>query len=212
LHAENFGDLHLCHAAVLEDRVDLQRELRFEQLLLRIGKTKVREDVSAAFGYAGNAILSFSRFGFHFSLIVPLGFHKPLLNQINLPCRCGDTLCGLLLKHVQNIDGILKTDRVDAPPRISVMRSHNFQHAGTAEAFEGLGGRSVLPSWAAKSACPMSILTSRGKDRKSLSDVPIHLTGFNPLAIAIPLYICTYTSASVNRRFGYHRLIVSSPS
>src|ERR1039458_1095112 len=47
----------------------------------------------------------------------------------------------------------------------------------------------------------MSILTSRGEDRKSLSDVPIHLTGFSSLPISIPVYIFLYISASVNRRF-----------
>ena len=67
LHAENFGDLDLCHAAALEDGIDLQGELCLEQLLLRIGKAEVCKDVSAAFGYAGNAVVSFSCFGFHFS-------------------------------------------------------------------------------------------------------------------------------------------------
>jgi hypothetical protein len=33
-HAENFGDLSLCHAAVLQDRIDLEGELGFEQFLL----------------------------------------------------------------------------------------------------------------------------------------------------------------------------------
>jgi hypothetical protein len=67
LHAENFGDLDLCHAAVLEDRADLQRELSLKQFLHRVGKPKVCEDVSAVFGYAGNARASFSGLRFHFS-------------------------------------------------------------------------------------------------------------------------------------------------
>src|SRR6266513_2162282 len=64
----------------------------------------------------------------------------------------------------------------------------------------GLAAGSVLPSWAANSACPMSILTGRGKERKSLSDVPIHLTGSNQLSISIPVYIFLYISASLTRR------------
>ena len=48
-HAENFGDLNLCHAAVLQDRVDLQSKLGLEQLLFGIRKAQVRKDVSAAF-------------------------------------------------------------------------------------------------------------------------------------------------------------------
>lgn len=67
LHAENFSDLDLCHAAVLEDCVDLQRELRLEQFLLRIGEAKVCKDVAAAFGHAANAVVGCSSFGIHFS-------------------------------------------------------------------------------------------------------------------------------------------------
>jgi hypothetical protein len=67
LHAENFGDLHLCQAAVLEDRRDLQGELCLEQLLLRIRKAKVGEDVPAAFGYSGNILVCFFCFCSHFS-------------------------------------------------------------------------------------------------------------------------------------------------
>jgi hypothetical protein len=65
-HAENFGDLDLGHSATLEDRMDLQRELRLNQFLLRIGKPKVRENVSAASGDPCNAPLCVFCFGFHF--------------------------------------------------------------------------------------------------------------------------------------------------
>jgi hypothetical protein len=56
LHAENLGDLNLRHTAILEDCIDLQSELRFEQLLFGIGKAKVCEDVPAAFGYMSHAL------------------------------------------------------------------------------------------------------------------------------------------------------------
>jgi hypothetical protein len=67
LDAEDLGDLDLCHATVLEDGVDLQGELRLEQLLLRIGKAKICKDVAAALGYARSAIACFVGFRFHFS-------------------------------------------------------------------------------------------------------------------------------------------------
>ena len=67
LHAEDFGDLDLGHAAVLEDHIDLQGELCLEEFLFRIGKAKVCEDVSGALGYAGTAVVCFSCFGLHFS-------------------------------------------------------------------------------------------------------------------------------------------------
>jgi len=56
LYAKDFGDLDLCHLAVLEDRMDLQREPRLEQLLLGIRKTKVRENISTAFDHGTRAL------------------------------------------------------------------------------------------------------------------------------------------------------------
>lgn len=67
LHAENFGDLDLSHAAILEDCIDLQSKLRLEQFLFGIWKAKVCKDVSAALRYARYALACFSRFGFHLS-------------------------------------------------------------------------------------------------------------------------------------------------
>src|ERR1700746_1998754 len=58
-HAENFGYLNLCHAAVLQDRVDLQGKLGLEQLLFGIRKAQVCKDVSAAFGYVREALVCF---------------------------------------------------------------------------------------------------------------------------------------------------------
>ena len=36
---------------------------------------------------------------------------------------------------------MLKTHGVNGSPRIAVMRSHNFEHAGTAKTFKGLRSR-----------------------------------------------------------------------
>jgi hypothetical protein len=71
--------------------------------------------------------------------VVPFSFREPLLNQLNLPCWCSDAFRGLLLKHVQNIDGILKAHGINGPPRIPVVRSYNFEHAGATKAFERFG-------------------------------------------------------------------------
>lgn len=64
-HSENFGDLNLCHAAVFQNRIDLECKLGLEQFLFGIGKTQVCKDVSAAFGYVSHALACFFRFGFH---------------------------------------------------------------------------------------------------------------------------------------------------
>ena len=71
LDAEDFGDLDLCHAAVLQDAINLQSELRLEQFLLGIGEAEIGKDVSAAFGHAGNAAARFWFFRFHFSYAFP---------------------------------------------------------------------------------------------------------------------------------------------
>jgi hypothetical protein len=67
LNAENFGEFDLGQAAVLEDGIDLQGKLGFEQFLFGIGETEVSEDVATAFRYARGALLCFLCFGFHFS-------------------------------------------------------------------------------------------------------------------------------------------------
>jgi len=65
LHAENFGDLGLRHAAALEDRMDLQSELRFKQFLFRVGKAQVRKDVLTALRNAASAAARSLGFCFH---------------------------------------------------------------------------------------------------------------------------------------------------
>jgi len=67
LDAEDFGDFDLGQAAVLEDGIDLQGELGFEELLFGIGEAEIGEDVAAALGDASDALLGLFYFGFHFS-------------------------------------------------------------------------------------------------------------------------------------------------
>ena len=40
---------------------------------------------------------------------------------------------------MQDIDGVLIADSGDSPPRVSVMRRHNFEHASPAKALERFG-------------------------------------------------------------------------
>jgi hypothetical protein len=58
------------------------------------------------------------------------------------------------LKDVQNIDGIMKTHGIDSPPRITMIRSHDLDHARTAEAFEGFSGRIDLALLGGKERMP----------------------------------------------------------
>lgn len=71
LHTENSGNLGLLHAAALKNGMDLQGELRLEQFLFRIGKTKVCKNVSTSCGYANNSVACLFGFGFHFSSAFP---------------------------------------------------------------------------------------------------------------------------------------------
>ena len=48
LEAENLPGLGLGEAALLDDPVNLQRESRFQELLFRMGKAEVGEDIPAA--------------------------------------------------------------------------------------------------------------------------------------------------------------------
>jgi len=73
--------------------------------------------------------------------VVPFGFREPLLNQINLPCWRRDAFRGLLLKYVQNINGVLETHGINRSPGIPVVRSYNFEHASSAKAFERFSRR-----------------------------------------------------------------------
>jgi len=129
--------------------------------------------------------------------VVPFSFREPLLNQLDLPRGFSDAFRGLLLKHVQNIDGILKTRGINGSPRIPVVRSYNLEHAGAAKPLSGLAAGSIPPCWAMKSACPMSILTSAGKERKSRREVPIHRMGFSLPFICIPIYVYSYKLSSL---------------
>ncbi len=193
-HSENFGDIDLCQLAVLEDRVDLQGELRFEQLLLRVAKAKVRKDVSTAHGNAGNAIVSLLFFFLVFMLVppfsmFPLGFQEPLPNQIHLPRGRRDAFCGLLLEYMQNVDGVLKTHGVDAPPGTAVTRDHDLEHAGKAEAFERLRGGIGLALLGGKERVP-NVDPHLARERPQIPERrPTHLTGFSML---LSLYQYTY--------------------
>jgi hypothetical protein len=72
--------------------------------------------------------------------IIAFGLCQPLFNQVDLPRRRGNPFGGLLLKHVQNVDGVLKTHGLNSPPRIAVMRSDDFERASSAKAFERFSG------------------------------------------------------------------------
>src|SRR2546422_11377583 len=52
LDAEDFSGFGLAKGTVLNESVNLQRQLCFQEFLFRVGKAEVGEDVPAAFFYA----------------------------------------------------------------------------------------------------------------------------------------------------------------
>jgi hypothetical protein len=113
LHAEDLGDLDLFQAATLENRIDLQRELRLEQLLLGIGEPQVGEYVAASLGHPGNSLASLFRPSFHSGSarsaveqgalpLFRLELHPPRAGLRLLPERRGASPCP---KFQEAVDG-----------------------------------------------------------------------------------------------------------
>jgi hypothetical protein len=65
-------------------------------------------------------------------------------NELDLVPRCCNSFLRLFLEHVEYIDYICKSDRVDRAISITTMVVHNFEHAAAAEAFQCLGGRMLI--------------------------------------------------------------------
>ena len=99
LHAEDFGDIDLCHAAVLKDGIDLQGSCALSSSCFCWGG-QVNLDVAAAFGHARNLAVCLLGFVFRFIMpfsIIALGLREPLFNQIDVPRRHGNPFRGILL-------------------------------------------------------------------------------------------------------------------
>ncbi len=87
------------------------------------------------------------------------------------------------LKYVQNIDG-------SGAPRIAVVRSYSLEHAGAAKIFKWFGGGIGLAFLGGEQSMPnVDPCTARGKERKSLSDVPIQRMDLRWPFLGILLYV-----------------------
>lgn len=86
----------------------------------------------------------------------------------------------------------MKTHCVNGPPRIAVVRSYDFEHAGTAKTFERLCGRIAFALLCRKQRVSNVAPDGARKRAQTLSDVPIHLTGFSSPSIRIPVYVYYY--------------------
>src|SRR5580658_10393718 len=101
--------------------------------------------------------------------------------------RCRDAAFGLLLEHVQNVNGLWKPHRIDSPERISPEVRNNLQHA-RCNTLQGLGVFRHLALWTRSNANPTSSLTSSGSSRSTSSESPMNLSGLIEGTIMVHLY------------------------
>jgi hypothetical protein len=98
---------------------------------------------------------------------------------------------------VQDVNGILKTNGIDGAPCVATVRSYNFEHAGTAKTPEGFSGRIDLALLRRKER--VSNINPDGNARKSLTDVPTHLTGFGSPSFYTIIHLSIYSAHSAAR-------------
>src|SRR5262249_34421389 len=71
--------------------------------------------------------------------VVFAGTFEAAFNQVHVLLRCGNAALGLLLKAMQNIDGMSKLHRIHGTVGIPVVIVYDFQDPCPTKAFEGLG-------------------------------------------------------------------------
>lgn len=60
-------------------------------------------------------------------------------DEVHVVSRSRDALLRLLLKRMQDVDGIGEPNRIDRPVRIAIEVIHNLQYAASLETLERLG-------------------------------------------------------------------------
>ncbi len=104
--AEKFRGLHLRQPSITDNSIDLKRQMRLHQFLLRIRQAEVSEDVTAAFGDGSGAQRRIGPFpasshGCSHSILplfmVPLRVCEALADQIQVRLRCRNARFGLYI-------------------------------------------------------------------------------------------------------------------
>ena len=111
----------------------------------------------------------------------------------------GNARLRFLLERMQHIKGVAKAHGINGPPGVAGMRRDNLHDACAAEALERLCRRIGFAVLGGIKRLAMSRLTACGKERTSLRDAPIHLTGLGCLLSTIRLYVYLYIESR-----GYH--------
>src|ERR1700693_413686 len=103
--------------------------------------------------------------------------------------RRRDAPFGLLLEHMQNVNGLWETHGIDGPERIGPEVRDNLQHA-RCNTFQGIAFSGVLPLWTRSNANPISALTPSGSSRSTSSESPTKRTGLIEVAVMFNCIIC----------------------
>jgi len=66
------------------------------------------------------------------------GLSQAAVDEVNILLGCSDALLRFLLEGVQNVDRLLKADRIDGAPPIAGMVCDNFRHRPSTKTFQRL--------------------------------------------------------------------------
>ena len=93
---KQIGGLDLLKAALFGDRIDLEHELRLDEVFFRLRHTEVLENIAAS------RFVSFFAHGFT-SFAILLGLAHSLLDQLDVPARCLSSCLRFFLEGVKDI-------------------------------------------------------------------------------------------------------------
>ena len=102
---------------------------------------------------------------------------KPCLDYLDIALRGLDSLLGLLLEGMKDVDNAGKANGVDGAVSIAVLVIDYLEHTPAAKSLQGFGTRMLFAILCIVDRQPMT-RTSSGNARKSSRDDPIHNAGF----------------------------------
>jgi hypothetical protein len=130
---------------------------------------------------------------------------KPCLDYLDIAFRRLDSLLGLLLEGMKDVDNAGEANGVDGAVSIAVLVIDDLEHIRPPNPFKALARGCSSPFCASLIANPMTRRTSSGNARKSSRDDPIHNAGF---CIFIRRFYYSSTAIVVNG-FAFHHDLIS---
>jgi len=135
LDAEDFSGFGLGKGTALMSSVNLQRQLCFSGVPVRVGKAEVGEDVPLLFFHAGEALGSRGHVSCAFSVCCSASARRRWMRSMSF-LGVAMPFFDFFWKAWRTIDRLLKADCIDGAPRVAVVVYDNLKHRPSAEAFE----------------------------------------------------------------------------